>query len=63
MGNRHSCEQDSLEIVTEEMSLEGGLQRESVVECLRQTVSESWDSISPNFITDPQWPHWHGVPG
>ena len=40
-GDRHSCEKDSLETVTEQVGLEGGFKRGGrirVAECLRQTV-------------------------
>ena len=55
-GNRHGCEEDSLEIGVEEMSLwealtEGG--RIRVAECLRQTVPNSWASVRKRSFT--QW--------
>ena len=45
--NGHVCEKVSLEIIIEQVCLEGGLDckgRIRLAECLRQTVSNSWAS-------------------
>ena len=46
-GDRHGCEKDSLEIVIEQVRLEGGFKRGGrirVAECLRQIVPNRWAS-------------------
>ena len=47
-GDRHGCEKDRLEIVTEQVCPEGYFKRGGkikVAECLRQTVPNRWASV------------------
>ena len=47
-AHAHGCEKDSLEIVIEQVNVEGSLERRGrmrVQECLRQTVLNRWASI------------------
>ena len=47
-GDRHGYEKDSLEIVLEQVRLEGGFKtkrRIKAAECLRQTVPNRWASV------------------
>ena len=53
-GDRHDCEKDSLEIVIEQVYLEGGLERGRRIrmeECLRQTVPNRWARVRKQSLT------------
>ena len=53
-GDRHDCEKDSLEIVIEQVYLEGVLERGRRIrmeECLRQTVPDRWARVRKRSLT------------